>query len=94
MKVSLKGIQSERRSFWAYTLCFQFIITEDIQFHTFPLRPFFEARISGAGMGGRDIASLIISPEMGVWSREYPVFCNVVCFLCFIGVSGELCGMT
>jgi hypothetical protein len=42
------------------------MITGDIAFHTFPVCPFFGARISGAGMGGRDIASSIPSPRMGV----------------------------
>lgn len=35
------------------------------------------------------MAALIPSPGMGVWSREYPVFCNAVCFLVFTGVAGE-----
>ena len=62
--------------------------TEDIPFHTFPFRPLFGARISGAGMGGRDMAALIPSPGMGVWSWEYPIFYNVVRFFGFTGVSG------
>jgi len=40
------------------------------------------------------MASLIPSPGTGVWSREYPTFCNVVCFLRLIGVSRELGAMT
>jgi hypothetical protein len=35
------------------------------------------------------MAALIPSPGMGVWSREYPVFCNAVCLFGFIGVSRE-----
>ena len=45
--------------------------------------------ISGTGIGGRDIASSIAPPGMGVWSLEYPVFYNVVCFLDFTGVPWE-----
>jgi hypothetical protein len=30
---------------------------KDILFHTFPFGPLFGARISGAGMGGRDMTS-------------------------------------
>lgn len=39
---------------------------EDISFHTFPFLPLFGAKISGAGMGGRDMAALIPSPAIGV----------------------------
>ena len=68
MKVSLKGIQSERWSFWVYIPCYQLIITRiyDVSFHTFPFRTFFGAKIFGAGMGGRDMATLIPSPMIGV----------------------------
>ena len=45
-------------------------------------------------MGGRDIASLIAPPGIGVWSRDNPVFCSVVCLLGFTGVAGELGVMT
>ena len=66
MKDVLSGIQSERKSFWVYLHYSQFIIIGSTSFHTFPLFPFFGARISGAGMGGRDKASSIPSPGMGV----------------------------
>jgi len=66
VKGSLSGIQSERKSFWVYLHCSQLVVTGNKLFCTFPLFPFFGERISGAGMGGRDIASLIPSPGMGV----------------------------
>jgi len=34
--------------------------------HTFPLLSLLGARISGAGMGGRDIAAVTPSPVVGV----------------------------
>ena len=36
--------------------------------HTFPLLSLLGARISGAGMGGRDIAAVIPLPVVGVLS--------------------------
>lgn len=38
----------------------------NISFHTFPGRILFGAKNSGAGMGGRDIATLIPSSVIGV----------------------------
>ena len=58
-------------------------------FHTFPLRSLLGARISGAGIGGRDIAALIPSPEAGAWSWEYLTFCSAAFFLGFVGVAGD-----
>jgi hypothetical protein len=60
-------------------------------FHTFP--PFFGARIAGMGIGGRDIASVISSPDLGVWSRVNLAFFDGMCFLGLVGVCagpGEL----
>ena len=47
------------------------------------------ARISGAGIGGRDIAAWIPLPEMGFLSLEYLKFCGTLCFFGFTGVSRD-----
>jgi hypothetical protein len=57
--------------------------------HTFPLLSFLGARISGTGIGGRDIASLIASPDLGVSSLEKLVFLDGTCFLGLVGVCAD-----
>ena len=49
-------------------LCILFLACshKDVSLHTFPFLPLFGAKISGAGMGGRDMAALIHSPAIGV----------------------------
>ena len=37
-------------------------------FHTFPLLSLLGAKISGIGIGGRNVASWISSPDLAVWS--------------------------
>jgi hypothetical protein len=37
-------------------------------FHTFPLLSLLGARRSGIGIGGSEVASLIASADLGVWS--------------------------
>ena len=56
---------------------------------TFPLVYPFEARISGAGIGGRDIAALIPSSVIGVWSRECLTPCDMAGLFGFTGVAVE-----
>lgn len=62
MKVSLKGIQSESRVFCVcrYIPLNTGLAVSGIEYvHTLPLRCFCEARVSGAGMGGKDMADMI-----------------------------------
>jgi hypothetical protein len=56
-------------------------------FHTFPLLSFLGARISGIGIGGRDIASMISSPDLDVWPGV-----NRTCFDFFLGLVGVCAG--
>ena len=56
-------------------------------FHTFPLLSFLGARISGIGIGGRDIASMISSPVLDVSPRV-----SLTCFDIFLGFVGVCAG--
>ena len=64
---------------------------KDVYLHTFPLLSLLGARISGAGMGGRDNASLIPLLMGGLWPLSLGglVHCDVACPFDLAGVPRD-----